>query len=214
MLSLYLASLALGGVMLAASFLGGDGHDAGHDGDLQAGHDHDASPAHAHDATGQHAGHAGLLPFLSLRFWIFALTFFGLTGSIFSGLHLAGALATGLIAGLVGVGTGWSTARLLQKLTQKPVGLLPPAESHIGSEGRLLLPVAVGQRGKIRIEARGQQIDLLAETESSEGMPVGRSALIVGLRGNVALVEPTPQSEQASAEADILARSLQKEKSS
>lgn len=192
MLTVYLASLAFGGVMLAASFLGGDGHDVG-DGDVGAdGPDHDVGPSHAHDGTDQHAGYAGLVPFLSLRFWVFALTFFGLAGTVLGGLGLLGATATAVVAGGVGVGTGYGASRIFQALAQKPVGLLPEAETHVGSEGKLLLPVGKGQRGKLRLDMRGAQVDMIAETESDEALPAGTTVLVVGVRGHVALVERSP----------------------
>jgi hypothetical protein len=63
-MTIYLAALAFGGVLLIASVVGGHGH-ADH-----GGHGHDQD----HGADGDMAAHAALvLPFLSLRFWIFGL---------------------------------------------------------------------------------------------------------------------------------------------
>ena len=58
--------------------------------------------------------------------------------------------------------------------------------------GELLgLPLARGQRGKIRLQIGGTSTDLVAETDSDAALAPGEIALVVGMRGNVALVSPT-----------------------
>jgi hypothetical protein len=180
MLSIYVGGLLFGGVLLAASILGGH---AEH-GDLggHAGGDHD----------GSQGGHG--LPFLSLRFWAFTLAFFGLTGAA---LTLAGGGLGALVpvlAGAVGLSCGLVSARVLRLLGRRPVGLLGDAGAHVGREGRVLLPVGAskGQLGKIRLQIGGTSTDLVAETEGDAGLAAGETALVVGMRGNVALVERSP----------------------
>jgi membrane protein implicated in regulation of membrane protease activity len=173
-LAFYVGSLAFGGILLAASLFGaGDHH---HDVDHGGETDH---------------GHGGWFPFLSLRFWTFALSFFGLTGTALSLLGL-GTVLLPAIAGAIGLGAGVTASRLFQRLAGAPVGLL--AASPIGREGKLLLPVAKGQPGKLRLSVGGVSTDLVAETEAGEALTVGTPVLIVGLRGNVALVERSPAS--------------------
>ena len=103
--------LAVGAVMVLFSlFAGGesgaDGHaDAGGGGDADAGADGHAGDADGHaDAHGHADGAAGggdfWLLFVSMRFWVFFLTFFGLTGLL---LELAG--ASELLAGLLAAPT-------------------------------------------------------------------------------------------------------------
>jgi len=180
MLSIYLASLALGGVVLGVSLVGGHGN-----GDVDHG-----GVDHATDHDGEAQGaHGAFLPFLSLRFWTFALAFFGLTGALLTSFGLAAPLVIGLIAGGVGSSTGYVAARVLSTLKHQTVGVLPHAEAHAGREGRLLLPVAAGQRGKLRLALPGRTIDLVAETDGA-ALPAGAPVIIVEMRGATALVAP------------------------
>ena len=76
MLSAYIVCFLAGGIVLGASMFGG------HDSDSGDAHVGDAHVGDAHGGT-DHAGHhewAARLPFLSLRFWTWGVTFFGLAG--------------------------------------------------------------------------------------------------------------------------------------
>jgi membrane protein implicated in regulation of membrane protease activity len=190
MLSVYIVCLVAGGIVLGASMLGG--HDAQAGGDGHAEHD---LAAH-HEWLGQ-------LPFLSLRFWTWAATFFGLTGLLLTltGSSAATALLTATVAG---VGTGWGASFVFSKLTKTVVGALPEASSHIGCEGRLLLPLAPGQHGKVRLRVGGTDLDLVAEGDGEQALPVGAAVWVVGLRGTHVVVEasPVPADPSATSEAD------------
>jgi membrane protein implicated in regulation of membrane protease activity len=176
-MSIYLACLVFGGVLVGASVFGGHGdHDVGGD----AGDVHDT--AHSHGSA---------LPFFSLRFWAFALAFFGLTGTALVLVGVAGALVP-VVAGAFGVGAGFVSSRVLGKLAHATVGTLRDGAAHVGREGKLLLPVSKAQRGKVRLQVGGTSVDLVAETEGDDALTAGETAIIVGLRGNVALVERSP----------------------
>jgi membrane protein implicated in regulation of membrane protease activity len=178
-LSFYLGCLAFGGLFVGASLFGG--------------HDGDAS-GHGHDGPGDHHGtSSALLPLLSLRFWTFSLAFFGLAGATLTAAGALAAPALAAVAGGVGVAAGYGASRLLGALARRPLGLVAPGEAHVGREGTLLLPVEPGQRGKIRLEIGGVSNDLVAETDAAEALPAGTPVLVVGLRGNVAVVERSPQ---------------------
>jgi membrane protein implicated in regulation of membrane protease activity len=199
MLSAYIVCLLAGGIVLVASILGGHESDAGggaHVGD--AGGGGDAS----HDLHAHHEW-MGRLPFLSLRFWIWAATFFGLTGLVLSltGASAMTALATAIAAG---AGTGWGASYVVSKLTKDEVGVLPEASSHIGCEGRLLLPLAHGERGKVRLRVGGTDVDLVAESDGQESLPAGTSVLVVGLRGTHVVVEasPVPPERESTSDTD------------
>lgn len=186
MLSAYIVCLLAGGIVLGASMLGGHDSDSGADSGADTGGD-----AHAgHDGHSHHEW-MGRLPFLSLRFWIWAATFFGLTGLV---LTLTGSSASVALLGAVaaGVGTGWGASYALAKLSQTVVGALPEASSHIGCEGRLLLPLAPGQHGKVRLRVGGTDLDLVAESESPAALPAGTPVWVVGLRGTHVIVESSP----------------------
>jgi hypothetical protein len=191
MLSLYLGSVVFGGVLLAASAIGGhgDGDAGGTDHGGGATNGHAAGDAHANDQSAAHQGTR--LPFFSLRFWAFATAFFGFAGGA---LTLVGGLGavTPLVAGAVGLGCGGLSARVLGRLGQRPLGLVASADAHVGRDGRVLLPIGPGQRGKIRLSIAGVSTDLVAETDGPNPLRPGDNALVVGLRDNVALVEPNP----------------------
>ncbi len=178
-LSLYLASLALGGVVLGVSLVGGGHGDVDTDG---GGADHDG-----HGQGGDSP--SAFLPFLSLRFWTFAFAFFGATGALLTWLGLAAPLVIGLLAGGVGSATGYVAARVLTALKQQTVGALPSADAHVGREGTLLLPVAADQRGKLRLALAGHTVDLVAETDGAP-LPIGAAVVIVEMRGATAIVAP------------------------
>jgi hypothetical protein len=182
MLSAYIVCLLAGGVVLAASMFGG--------------HDSDSGDAHVGDAHGGavHEGHhewAARLPFLSLRFWTWGVTFFGLSGVA---LTMGGTPAYLIpwLAAAGGVGSGWGASWALGRLTRDAVGVLPEASSHIGREGKLLLPLRRGERSKIRLSIGGVETDLLAETDLAIEIPAPSTVLVVGMRGLTAVVEPTP----------------------
>jgi membrane protein implicated in regulation of membrane protease activity len=202
MLSAYIVCLLAGGIVLGASMLGGHDSDAGGDADGDSGGD-TGGDAHAEHDGHSHHEWVGKVPFLSLRFWTWAATFFGLTGLV---LTLTGSSASAALLWAVaaGVGTGWGASYALAKLTKTVVGVLPEASSHIGCEGRLLLPLAPGQPGKVRLRVGGTDLDLVAESEGQEALPVGASVWVVGLRGTHVIVEssPVPSERPATSEAD------------
>jgi hypothetical protein len=182
MLSAYIVCFLAGGVVLGASMFGG--HDSG-DGDAHVGDGHGDSGHEGHNDW------VGRLPFLSLRFWTWGVTFFGLAGLA---LTLGGTSASliPVLAAATGVGSGWGASFVLGRLSRNAVGVLPEASSHVGREGKLLLPLRRGERSKIRLAIGGVETDLLAETDVEAEIPARSTVLVVGMRGLTAMVEPTP----------------------
>jgi hypothetical protein len=200
MLSAYIVCFLAGGIVLGASMFGGHDSDSGdaHLGDAHAG---DAHMGDAHGGT-VHEGHhewAARLPFLSLRFWTWGVTFFGLAGLA---LTLGGTPAplVPVLAAVGGLGSGWGASWALGRLTRDAVGVLPEASSHIGREGKLLLPLRRGARSKIRLSIGGVETDLLAETDLEGEIPAQITVLVVGMRGLAAVVEPTPAALKSVAD--------------
>ena len=158
---------------------------------------------HAEHDMPSHHEWLGKLPFLSLRFWTWAATFFGLTGLV---LSLTGTSATMalLLAVAAGAGIGWGASFVFSKLTKTEVGVLPEASSHIGCEGRLLLPLPPGQRSKVRLRVGGTDVDLVAESDGLQALQAGASVWVVGLRGTHVVVEasPVPADPSATKKAD------------
>jgi membrane protein implicated in regulation of membrane protease activity len=189
--TLYLAALIFGlGINLLQFVLAGIGGDADADhGDLDAGGDVDADAdvgdgdvVHPTGDGAHHSGDGGFLPLvLSLRFWTFGSLAFGIVGSLihFAGLApapvgLALAVAMGLASGLL---ASWVFRALTRSSSQS--GAL--ATDAVGQVGRVLVPVARGARGKIRIQLRGQTIDYLATTDD-EALDVGADVLVSEVR--------------------------------
>jgi membrane protein implicated in regulation of membrane protease activity len=183
-LSIYLGCLAFGGLLLGVSAFAG--HDHAHD----IGHDHDTDKG----------GGSGAYALLSVRFWSFFVAFFGLTGAVLTWFAALNAAVVAVIAVAAGGGTGYGASRLLDALARGPLGVVSGSGGHLGREGKLLLPVDKVQRGKVRLSIGGASTDLVAETEGDEALPAGTSVLVVGFRGNVALVERSPAASSTEKE--------------
>ena len=139
---------------------------------------------------------------LNLRFWVFAATFFGLTGLALT--RLGGPAARGvapLVAVPVGLAAGFVAYRIFATLGGKAVGAVAPSSSYIGREGVLLLPVSQTQRGKLRLRVGATEVDLLAETDDDVELPIGASVLVCGVRGQCLVVarNPAPSAGPATA---------------
>lgn len=181
----YVFALVVGlGILLVQIALGGKG---GHDGD---GHDAGEAEAEAEleagegaDHAGDHADHGGgggkdikhidadssfLGLFLSTRFWIFASLAFGMSGSLIHYLALAGPVATFLIALGAGVASGLFAVLVFQAIKKTSTSTTAHTTDAIGQVGRVLVPVAPGKMGKVRIELRGHSVDMLATSEEGE----------------------------------------------
>jgi membrane protein implicated in regulation of membrane protease activity len=178
--AIYVAALILGlGVLGLGPLLpGGDGHASeGAEDELGATHgDH-----HAADAT------TALAFFLSLRFWTFGLAGFGLVGTALHFLSLTGALATGVLAVLVGGFSGALSTYTFRALKNAQTQSGSEADAAVGQVGRVLLGIEAGKRGKIRVEIRGQVVDLLASTDESS-LGEGTEVVVEEMRGTTAHV--------------------------
>jgi membrane protein implicated in regulation of membrane protease activity len=198
----YIAAFVLGASLLCASmFLGHHAAEVGADADLDhadVGGDTDVQvEADAHLEADGHAeieaGHGVdlsdfWLPFVSLRFWIFFLCFFGLTGALFSLLGLAGKWTTLLLALAVGVLTGFAAAMIIQYLRKYEVGQAATEEDLKGQEAVVLLPLSPGGKGKVRLEVRGQTVDMVAVTDEPNPIETGRRVVVIDIRDNQAVV--------------------------
>jgi membrane protein implicated in regulation of membrane protease activity len=217
LLYIYVAAFIVGGIFLGASvFLGhhgGEGdaqadadgdHDAGGDGG-DADHADAGAGGEGHELSAAGAEAAGAsfsdfwLPFFSVRFWVFFLCFFGLTGSVFSLLYLAGKWATLGTSVAVGLVTGFAAAYVMQRLKRSPAGVVvPDASDFRGLEGVALLPIEATSKGKIRLERRGQLVDLVARVDSDVRIDKDDRVLVIEITDNEALV--VPSRELASSE--------------
>jgi membrane protein implicated in regulation of membrane protease activity len=216
----YIAAFVVGGILLAASLFLGH-HDADADGDVhvdagadaEADADADAGADADGDAHVEADAHADLghgtelsdfwLPFVSVRFWVFFLCFFGLTGTVFSLLALAGKWVTLFAAVGMGAVTGFAAAFIIQRLKAVEVGRALGEEDFKGQEGTVLLPFEAGGQGKIRLEVGGNTIDLVARSEEQTPIERGRKVLVIDIKEGEAIVVNAPEtgaSEDAKGE--------------
>ena len=168
--------------------LEGDGADLLADGDVDHAIELDdhADLAHADGSHGLVGDTVGV--FLSMRFWTFALMAFGLVGSLLHYLGLASfglALALSVVSGLMSGFTAGFTFRMLK-------GGVSSSTRHddtIGKMARVTVGLRKGRLGKVRVEVRGNMVDLLAVTDSEEVAP-GQQVVVVEHRGEHVYVEP------------------------
>ncbi len=176
---LYLIAVVLGGGSLLVQMLaGGDHGDAGH------GLDHG-------DIT--HPDGPGVL---STRSAIYALFTFGFVGGLLHVLRVVeprAALAIAVVSALV---AGAAIGYLFQALGHSSASGAARFDEARGRRGRVLVGCARGQRGKIRVELSGHQVDMLATTDE-ERIPEGAFVVIVGVRDGVAHVEAVQQEGMA-----------------
>lgn len=185
----YLFALIVGGVLLAAAALLGGDHDA-EAGDLSHG-DLD----HGVESHGKHIGEVpadvgGLLWILrSMRFWTFFLAFFGLTGLTLGGLGLVDSRAiVGLLAVGMGLVCGYGAAKIIHALTVSDTANSVNASEYIGKTARVLVAMNASQTGKVRVDAKGTTVDLLAKGQLGAAFNVNDHVYIVEIHGTTAYV--------------------------
>ena len=205
----YLFSFALGGLLLLASILLGDkdsGHpDAGSDAEVggdggEVGH---ASHGLNHSVVDSHGGAGSIIgvftAFLSMRFWMFFLAFFGLTGLVLDGLDLVPgsglALALSLAMGLV---TGQVTVAVFRHLSTSETSTAAGAHDYVGKSGRVLVGFGPGELGKLRLTLKGTTVDVLATSDEEQRFAIGDSALVIQMNETTAVVAREPGSGSGS----------------
>ncbi len=210
MISLYLGCLALGGLLIIASIVMGGkdfdkdfdkgveldmSGDASADVEVEAPADAPADGAADAHAEGAHAeggpvdkgGGDSWLPFLSLRFWTFALATFGAAGTILSLLGFSDLVAAPSSA-LTGFGVGYAVAWAFRRLSREKVSGDYGLRQVAGREGRLLLAVGPQRTGKVRVQIDGQDVDLLATTQDEKVLNLREKVLIIRVQDGVAEV--------------------------
>jgi membrane protein implicated in regulation of membrane protease activity len=164
---IYLGAVAFGVTLLIASLF------------LHGGKDTD----HGHDS----AAALGWAPVTSIRFWVFLFAFGGAAGFALTQLG-----SSQLESGVGAVGVGWLSGTLavaiIRALTKRSVSSEVGIAQLVGVTGTLLLPVAPGKPGKVRVELGGHAEDYVANVVDDGGdLPSGTAVLIVaeGDRGSL-----------------------------
>jgi membrane protein implicated in regulation of membrane protease activity len=176
MWAVYLAALVVSLGVLVAQAVMGDHHGAhGHGGD---------HAAVADDAVAL---------FLSSRFWIFFALAFGLSGALLTWFALASPGAVGAIAGAAGAAGGLFASLAFRALRRASISTSADAREAAGQVGRVLIACGQGRVGKVRIELKGQSVDLMATTDAEGGLARGDDVLVESVRGEVAHVSARPK---------------------
>lgn len=205
MVALYLASLLFGGVLVGTSVLFGGIKSLAADGagelDIDSAAEADVigdvelegaeldADADFGDTTlsVDPADVAIWMPFFSLRFYTFGTTAFGMIGLALSFL-VQSQLLTAAVAGLGGLGIGWSTAWLFQKLARRPVSGETSTQRYVGHEARVVLPIRPPKQGIVALQTYQGRLDLTAESQDDQALDVGETVLIASIQGGVANV--------------------------
>ncbi|MFH7241486.1 MAG: NfeD-like protein [Spirulina sp.] len=122
------------------------------------------------------------LPLLSLRFWTFALCFFGLTGLLLTFItpDLPPWL-TALIALGMGIFCGWVAAAVLRSLSRQPISSMVKPEALIGQVGQVEIPFDQASRGKVALNLGDSTVSYFAITQEERAFAVGEAVLVVGM---------------------------------
>jgi hypothetical protein len=183
--AIYIGALLFGGVLILASVFGAGEHGV----DAHGGGD-------GADAHGESAGHVLFAALFGIRFWSFGAAFFGLTGLLLRALGGdAMRVAAPVVGAVAGVAAGLAASFFFRRMTRESVGRVGEAAGLVGREGRLLLPVARGQQGKLRLaQPAGGHIDLIAQLveDESDTLAAGSDAIVVEVRGTVVVVARAP----------------------
>lgn len=195
---IYLLALVVGAGTIGVQLLlsgKGDHADGGHDMDhvdIDAEADMDAGHGHPHGGDALHADGSILPIILSFRFWTFAFLTFGMVGSALHFLKLAGSLFTPAVALGSGIAAGLFASWTFRALARSEVNSGAQSTDAVGQVGRVLIPVSKERPGKIRIQVRGQAVDLLATTDD-ESLPLDSEVLIEEMHENTAHVSLAPE---------------------
>lgn len=217
MSQVYLFCLVLGGGLAALSVLG-DALDLGADVDVDApdvdaagaGVDADADLVEAGMEAGDAAAEAlsgaeGEAPdadaekVFSLRGLVYALFGFGLAGTALGGLGWSPAApATLAFSALAGAGSGWVTTRLVNWLRRSETGSHPGESSFEGRPGRVVLPLAPGSPGRVKVRRgeRSYELRALPYDPGADGARGWEEVVVVEMREGTAYVSPVDDAEE------------------
>lgn len=190
-------------------------HDVDHDLDADHGLDADHALDGGHGLPGDHAAHldqaggdtaggAGLpshlhgglpavsdvpfLPFLTVRFWTFGSTFFGLFGTLGTWLGVASSGITLALSVVAGALSGGVASYVIHRLKSSAADSSVRDADWEGATADVLLPITSDRQGKVRVTLKGRTLDIRAVSRGRDLGP-GDRALVVEHRGDHVIVE-------------------------
>ena len=122
-----------------------------------------------------------------MRFWTFFLAFFGLTGLVLHGLSLASPAVGLVLAIAVGALCGGGAAVAFRAAARDESGRASDSEDYVGKTVRVLVPVRAGGTGRVRLELRGNTVDVLATTDD-DCFEAQEEAMIIEMDGTTARI--------------------------
>jgi len=179
MLMVYLIALIIGGVLLALTLvLGGAAEHSADTGGADTDHGGDADSDHpsALDAV------FGWVPVTSLRFWTFFAAFFGGVGTVVSAWGLAGPVPAAVFAIAAGYLSGLIMDRSMRYLRRSDSDSSLAGRDLVGAGAEVLVTVASGAPGKVRVRMKGRSVDLLAETDDEAALAAGQEVTVLAMR--------------------------------
>src|SRR5262249_57767166 len=97
----------------------------------------------------------------------------------------AAPLAALAVAGAAGVATTLAVGTTLRAVGDPAASGEAALGEARGRPGRVLIPLARGQRGKVRVQIKGQTVDLVAITRGDE-LGAGAEGVVGDVQGDVA----------------------------
>lgn len=179
------------------SALGGLSHGMDVDGGVDADHDvgslnadaggTEIAPAADHAPGADTAPAAEFwIPFTSLRFWTYLTAVFGVTGIALTLFARTSEPFTLVVSAISGILMGLGASGLVRWLSKNESDSAISEQDLLGAEARVLVAVRGRLPGKVRLQAKGSTVDLVAISESE--LRPGEEVLVIGFEGNHARV--------------------------
>jgi len=204
MIWIYLSALIFGGAFSIPMIIGGLDFDTDADFDLDAdgdlavdGGDFDAGDIEVVEtdtggaADGAVADFVGSL--LSFRSIVFGLTFFGLTGLVFSLFDYTEPFPL-VVAGALGFVAAAFNAQMFNMLGRGESDSRLSNRDIEGKPATVVLPLNEDRKGRVRVPVRGETVYMTALPWEKANRPyaVGESVVVVEIENGTALVAPLP----------------------
>lgn len=178
----YVFATIIGGVMLGASLLGGH----------HGGMDHDASGAAGDTHGGDNTSESIALRIFSMRVWTYLLAFGGITGLMLRTIAHTHEPMTAILSLAVGAIAATTAQTLLRRAMASGDSGTVSGRDLVGKTGDVIVPFERGQTGKIRVNVKGENLDVLARTEDERPIGANDEVLVVEMREGNALVTRSP----------------------
>ena len=193
MLVIYLVGLFAGGLLLVLSFASGEEDDAvSEDGSADVEAEAEAEGETASDQGSIASMTLAVLPIASLRFWTFFLAFGGLAGILLTWVSALAPAAVAVVAASIGYASGLGVTMIVRLLGRSQVSSTLKRTECIGIGGTVLLPIARGSLGRIRVRLENQLLDFDAETDDEAQLGVSEPVVVYDVRDDgVVLVTST-----------------------